>query len=70
MNGLAPQVPPGILRLSDLIQRNAAEDALLAASMSLRTPEMNLVQWTPFVFPQAGAEWYLRVRDMIYRYKR
>jgi hypothetical protein len=68
MNGLPPQLPPGILHLSDLLQRNAAEDMLLAGSMGLRSPQLNFLQWTPFVFPQVGPEWYLRVRDLIYRY--
>jgi hypothetical protein len=69
-NGLPPEMPPSILRVSDLIQRNAAEDMLLAEQMGLRTPQMNFLAWTPFVFPQAGPEWYLRVRDYIFRYKR
>jgi hypothetical protein len=68
MNGLQPQLPPGILQLRDLLQRNAAEDMLLAAQMKLRPPQLNIMQWTPFVFPQSGPEWYLRVRDFIYRY--
>ena len=70
VNGQPPQIPPGILRLSDLIQRNAAEDMLLADVMGLRSPQMNMLAWTPFVFPQIGPEWYLRVRDMVFRYKR
>jgi hypothetical protein len=68
VNGLPPEVPPGILRLRDVLQRNAAEDMLLAAQLGFRNPQLNLLAWTPFVFPQTGAEWYLRVRDLIYRY--
>lgn len=68
--GAKPELPPGILRTRDLIQRNAAEDMLLAEAMKLHTPPMLTMAWTPFAFPQAGGEWYLRVRDYIYRYKR
>lgn len=68
VNGLPPEYPRGILRVRDILQRNAAEDMLLAKSMGFQTPQLNLMLWTPFVFPQTGAEWYLRVRDLIYRY--
>lgn len=67
LNGLPPEAPHSILRVRDIIQRNAAEDMLLARSFGLRVPEMNLLGWSPFVFPEIGAEWYLRVRDFIYR---
>jgi hypothetical protein len=67
LNGLPPETPRGILRLRDIIQRNAAEDMSLAGLSGLRVPEMNLLGWTPFVFPEIGPEWYLRVRDFIYR---
>lgn len=70
LNGQPPEMPAAVLRLADLLQRNAAEDMLLAASMNFRSPQLNFLAWTPFVFPQAGPEWYLRVRDLIYRYKR
>lgn len=66
--GLPPQFPGGMLRLRDILQRNAAEDMLLAAHRGFRSPQLNFLAWTPFVFPQSGAEWYLRVRDMINRY--
>ncbi|NDJ13973.1 MAG: hypothetical protein EBY17_22710 [Acidobacteriia bacterium] len=69
LNGQPPQMPMGILRLRDLLQRNAAEDMLLAGAMGYRNPQLNFLAWTPFVFPQAGPEWYLRVRDLVYRYK-
>jgi hypothetical protein len=68
VNGMPPEAPLGLLRLRDVLQRNAAEDMLLAAKMGVVTPQLNLLSWTPFVFPQTGAEWYLRVRDLIYRY--
>jgi hypothetical protein len=68
VNGLPPEGPVAILRLRDVLQRNAAEDMLLAAQMGFHNPQLNLMAWTPFVFPQTGAEWYLRVRDLIYRY--
>ncbi len=64
---LAPQLPPHILRLRDIIQRNAAEDMLLAGSKKSEFPELNLISWWPFVYPQIGAEWYLKVRDFLYR---
>ncbi|MES1260404.1 MAG: hypothetical protein ABUS49_01615 [Acidobacteriota bacterium] len=66
--GLPPEFPPGILRVRDILQRNAAEDMLVAKSMGVRNPQLDLMSWTPFVFPRTGAEWYLRVRDFIYRY--
>ena len=66
--GLAPELPRGILRLRDILQRNAAEDMLLARQLGFRNPQLDLIAWTPFVFPQTGAEWYLRARDLIYRY--
>lgn len=69
MSGLPPEMPPAILRVSDLLQRNAAEDMLLASSLGLRPRQMTFMAWTPFLFPQAGPEWYLRVRDYIYRYR-
>ena len=36
-------------------------------TVDLRVPELNQLSWSPFVFPELGAEWYLRVRDFIYR---
>jgi len=68
LDGLPPELPPGILRLRDAIQRNAAEDMLVAQSLHMRAPELTWMAWAPFVFPELGAEWYLRVRDFIYRY--
>ena len=68
--GAPPQFPTGILRLRDLLQRNAAEDMLVATQLGYRNPQLDFLAWTPFVFPQTGAEWYLRVRDLIYRYTR
>jgi hypothetical protein len=68
LNGLPPEAPPGLLTARDVIQRNAAEDMWLAESLHIRVPEMNQLAWAPFVFPELGAEWYLRVRDFIYRF--
>ena len=70
LSGMPPQMPPQILRLADLLQRNAAEDMLLAGAMGYRNPQLSFLAWTPFVFPQSGPEWYLRARDLIYRYKK
>jgi len=76
LNGLPPEFPPGLLRVGDVIQRNAAEDMALAESMglsglsSIPDPQLNFLSWTPFTFPQTGAEWYLRVRDLILRYRK
>ena len=71
LGGLPPELlPPGILRVRDVIQRNAAEDMLLARAMRIRAPELNFIAWTPFMFPDLGGEWFLRVRDFIYRYNR
>lgn len=68
LDGLPPQFPRGILTLRDTIQRNAAEDMLIAGRARLRgMPELNNFAWTPFAIPGVGAEWYLRVRDFIYR---
>jgi hypothetical protein len=68
LNGLGPELPPGIPRLRDVIQRNAAEDMLLARATGIHAPELNFMAWAPWIFPDLGAEWYLRVRDFIYRY--
>jgi len=76
--GLPPESPRQLLRVRDFIQRNAAEDMLLARSLGqaagLRFPEMNLMSWLPFVYPhfgadQLGSEWYLKVRDFLYRFE-
>lgn len=68
LNGLPPETPPGLLRARDVIERNAAEDMWLARSLHIQAaPEMNQFAWSTFVFPEIGAEWYLRVRDFIYR---
>jgi hypothetical protein len=66
--GKQPEMPPAILRVRDVIQRNAAEDMLIARTLGLRAPELTWMAWSPLVFPELGAEWYLRVRDFIYRY--
>ena len=63
LEGLAPQVPVAVLRLRDITQRNAAEDMLMADS-GLRVP-LALLWWSPVRWKNVGAEWYLRVRDMI-----
>ena len=74
--GLPPEWPPQLVRVRDFIQRNAAEDMLLARVLGhgkSHFPELNLLSWWPFVYPhlgadQLGAEWYLRVRDFLYRF--
>lgn len=77
LDGLPPEWPSQLLRVRDIIQRNAAEDMLLARSLNRNEaagfPEMNLMSWWPFVYPhfgadQLGAEWYLKVRDFLYRF--
>lgn len=68
VNGLPPELPRGIFRLRDVLQRNAAEDMMVAKSRGYRNPQLNLMAWYPISLPETGAEWYLRVRDMIYRY--
>jgi hypothetical protein len=68
LDGLAPELPPGVLRVRDVIQRNAAEDMLLARAMGISGPELHFMAWMPLMFPDMGGEWYLRVRDFIYRY--
>jgi hypothetical protein len=66
---LPAEMPPQVLRVRDIIQRNAAEDMLLAKSFdSLPFPNLNLLSWWPFVYPGPGAEWYLKVRDFLYRF--
>ena len=62
--GLPPQLPPYFLRVRDFIQRNAAEDALLAGRAFL--PELNLLSWSPLSWPGIGSEWYLKVRDFLH----
>jgi hypothetical protein len=66
---LPVEMPPQVLRVRDVIQRNAAEDMLLAKSLAAAPfPDLNLLSWWPFVYPGAGAEWYLKVRDFLYRF--
>jgi hypothetical protein len=67
--GLPAELPPQVLRVRDVIQRNAAEDMLLAKSLyGAPFPALNLLSWWPFVYPGPGAEWYLKVRDFLYRF--
>ncbi len=67
---LPVEMPPRLLRVRDVIQRNAAEDMLLAKSLrAAPLPELNLLAWWPFVYPGPGAEWYLKVRDFLYRFE-
>jgi hypothetical protein len=72
--GLPPQIPTELLRIRDFIQRNAAEDMLVARSLELRKDvpgprfaELNLLSWSRLAHPGLGAEWYLKVRDFLYR---
>jgi len=66
---LPVELPPQVLRVRDVIQRNAAEDMLLAKSLDASPfPNLNLLSWWPFVYPGPGAEWYLKVRDFLYRF--
>lgn len=78
LDGLPPEWPRQLLRVRDFIQRNAAEDMLLAHSLEGQPPrvfpEMNLLAWFPLVYPRfgvagLGAEWYLKVRDFLYRFE-
>jgi hypothetical protein len=76
LHGLPPEFPPRLLRVRDFIQRNAAEDMLLARMFAQRStrrevgsfPELNLLSWWPLAYPGIGAEWYLRVRDFLDRF--
>ena len=72
--GLPAQAPLQLLRVRDFIQRNAAEDMLVARSLELREdargprfPGLNLLSWSPLAYPEVGAEWYLKVRDFLYQ---
>jgi hypothetical protein len=62
--GLPPQLPEQILRIPDIIQRNAAEDMLLAGPAGL--PELNLLSFSPVMWPSVGSEWYLKVIDFLH----
>ena len=67
--GMPIEMPTQVLRVRDVIQRNAAEDMLLAKSFGNGPlPALNLLSWWPFVHPGEGAEWYLKVRDFLYRF--
>jgi hypothetical protein len=67
--GMRIQLPSYVLRVRDVIQRNAAEDMLLARSLGNGPlPALSLYSWWPFVYPGEGAEWYLKVRDFLYRF--
>jgi hypothetical protein len=74
LSGLPPEFPERTLRVRDVIQRNAAEDFLLARSYQAGHPgaepfpDLNLLSWWPLLYPQVGAEWYLKVRDFLYRF--
>lgn len=65
LGGLPPQLPPRLLRLADITQRNAAEDMLLARSS--RTTGLNAIAWASVRWRNLGAEWYLKVRDLLNR---
>lgn len=72
LGGLEPEFPTELVRVRDVIQRNAAEDMLLARSLNEHArsfPELNLLSWTRLEYPRIGAEWYLRVRDFLYRFE-
>jgi len=73
LGGLPPEWPVQVLRVRDVIQRNAAEDMWLARSLEHgsgeRFPELNLLSWWPLEYPGSGAEWYLRVRDFLNRFE-
>jgi hypothetical protein len=74
LTGLPAEFPPRMVRVRDVIQRNAAEDALLARSFQASRgapdplPDLNLLSWWPVLYPLTGAEWYLKVRDFLYRF--
>ncbi len=77
LDGSAPEWPVQTLRVRDFIQRNAAEDVLLTRSLGHDSgqffPELNLLSWWPLAWPgygdsRLGAEWYLKVRDFLYRF--
>ena len=70
LSGQPPVLPLRILRLSDIEQRNAAEDMLLASSIRPSIPDLNLLSWHSALWPGNlwGAEWYLRIRDFLYNF--
>jgi hypothetical protein len=78
LNRLPPEFPQRLLRVRDFIQRNAAEDMLLARSLETHAragatstggfPELNILSWWPLDYPGIGPEWYLRIRDFLSRF--
>ena len=74
LEGRPPEWPVQLLRVRDFIQRNAAEDMLLARSLEPGSsrrpfPELSLLSWWPLIYRnRLGAEWYLKVRDFLYRF--
>jgi hypothetical protein len=65
--GLPPQLPPNLVSVRDIIQRNAAEDMLLAGEAPIRElPELNLLALSPVTWRHVGSEWYLKVRDFLH----
>ena len=70
IGGLPPVMPEALLRLREITQRNAAEDMLLASSLTnrARLPELNLLSLQPIAYPSLSAEWYLRVRDFLHNF--
>ena len=66
-SGLPPSVPQAMLRVRDFIQRNAAEDFAMVSNAKLHRTELDLFAWRPLTLEGREPEWYLRVRDSIYR---
>ncbi|MEO7650131.1 MAG: hypothetical protein ABIZ80_06665 [Bryobacteraceae bacterium] len=59
--------PPLSVRAA--IRRNAAQDIALAQTLEPRTvrPEIFRRVWSAITDPLAGAQWYLQIRDFLYR---
>lgn len=65
LGGLPPQAPVRLVRLSDITQRNAAEDMLMAPAGT--TAALRAIAWAPERWRLLGGEWYLKVRDLLNR---
>lgn len=81
LSGGAPSKAAGQLTVRSVIRRNAEQDMALARLLDSTTvmPQLmqsawnDIIEWwsaSPAFPPASGAEWYLRVRDFLYRSSR
>ncbi|MGH7551429.1 MAG: hypothetical protein ACREMQ_00200 [Longimicrobiales bacterium] len=76
LEGVEPSAAGPPLTVRAVVRRNAARDMALARQLDPRIARAEIMRrlwselggtWRPIAPPGSGAEWYLRVRDFIYR---